>query len=141
MRQSEKGSALVEFALVAPLLLLLLLGILTVGQVIRAKLVIEGAAREAGRTWAIEQSNRLAQQQAASSIARGGLPSSAGGRSLFDPARDVRFDRQGEYIAVTVTYRQPVLFPLIARLLQPGSQGESALTIRGLALFRIEGTG
>lgn len=137
-RDRTKGSALVEFALVVPLLLLLLLGIMVVGIVINAKIVVAGAAREAGRSWAIEQSDRQARQRAAAAIAGGGLPTRSGGVVLFDPTRDVSFDQRGEYIAVTVRYRQPTFVPLLARILDPDSPQDGTLTLRSQALFRVE---
>lgn len=138
MKRSRRGSALVEFALVAPLLLLLLLGILVIGLVINAKIVVAGAAREAGRSWAIEHSDRKARERAAEAITGGGLPTRLGGQRLFDPLRDVAFDRRGEYIAVTVTYRQPSFVPLLAWVIDRQSPGDGTLTIRGQAIFRVE---
>ncbi|MFZ5825168.1 MAG: TadE/TadG family type IV pilus assembly protein [Bacillota bacterium] len=139
MKRRQRGSALVEFALVAPLLIMLLLGIMVVGMVINAKIVVAGAAREAGRAWAIEQSDQRARQRAADAITGGGLPTRSGGRLLFDPDRDVRFDRREEYIAVTVSYRQPTFVPLLAWLLDPHSPRDGMLTLKGQALFRVEG--
>ena len=48
-RRDERGSSLVEFALVAPLLFMLLLGILTGGTALSHKLDLSTAAREAAR--------------------------------------------------------------------------------------------
>jgi hypothetical protein len=133
-----RGSALVEFALIAPLLLLLLLGIMVVGIAINAKIVVTGAAREGARTWAIEQGDDAARARAAEAIRAGGLPWHSGPTTLFDPASDVAFDRQGAYIAVTVTYRQPTFVPLLGRILDPQSPGDGTLTLRSRALFRVE---
>lgn len=137
-RNRQRGSALVEFALVAPLLILLLLGIMVIGVMINAKIVVAGAAREAGRTWAIVQSDQLARQKAAEAIQGGGLPDRAGGQILFDPNRDVQFAPQGDYIAVTVRYRQPTLVPLLAQLIDPDSPDDGTVTLRSQALFRVE---
>lgn len=138
MKRLQRGSALVEFAMVAPLLVLLLLGIMVIGLVINAKIVVAGAAREAGRSWAIQQSERKARELAADAITGGGLPTQTRGQILFDPLRDVEFNRRGEYIAVTVTYRQPAFVPLLADLLDPDSPGDGTLTLRSQALFRVE---
>lgn len=53
MKQSEKGAAAVEFALVVPLLLLLLIGMLEFGRVYNAQIELSGAAREGARTMAV----------------------------------------------------------------------------------------
>jgi len=70
----ERGQALVEFAIIAPLLLLLIFGIVDLSRLYHAWVTVEGAAREGarygvtGRTdCAISSSDRLAciQYQAA----------------------------------------------------------------------------
>lgn len=53
--KSERGAAAVEFALVVPLLLLLLLGIIEFGRVFNAQLQLSAAARESVRVMAIQK--------------------------------------------------------------------------------------
>jgi Flp pilus assembly protein TadG len=53
VRQREEGAAIVEFALVAPLLVLLLFGIIQFGRVFNAKVTYTHAAREAVRVVAV----------------------------------------------------------------------------------------
>lgn len=135
--KGRRGAAMVEFALVAPLLILVLLGIMVMGVVINSKIVVAGAAREAGRTWAIVKNDSQARNKAAEAITSGGLKVAANGANLFDPNHDVKFQHQGDYINVTVTYRQPIFVPMIAQLIDPGSQG-GLLTLRSNAVFRVE---
>jgi Flp pilus assembly protein TadG len=52
---SERGAAAVEFALVVPLLLLLLLGVVEFGRVLNAQLQLSAAARESVRVMAIQK--------------------------------------------------------------------------------------
>ena len=52
---SERGAAAVEFALVVPLLLLLLLGVIEFGRVFNAQLQLSAAARESVRVMAIQK--------------------------------------------------------------------------------------
>jgi Flp pilus assembly protein TadG len=52
-RKTEKGQSLVEFALVIPLLLLLVIGIFEFGRAWMTKNVMTGAAREAARMAAV----------------------------------------------------------------------------------------
>lgn len=134
----RRGSAMVEFALVAPLLVLLLVGIMVMGVIINAKIVVAGAAREAGRTWAVSKEDARARARAVDSVTGGGLKFHAGGEVLFDPTRDVTFRRQGDYIIATVNYRQPVFVPLMARIIDPGSGGAGHITLRSEAIFRVE---
>ena len=138
LRQERRGSILVEFAAVVSLLVLLLAGTMVLGLIINAKLVVATAAREGGRTWAIVKSDSVARAKAADAVAGGGLKFHDGRRTLFDPARDVRFSLRGDYIYTTVTYRQPVFLPLIASLLDPGHGRDGYLTLQNVAVFRAE---
>lgn len=134
----RRGSAMVEFALVAPLLILILVGIMVMGVVINAKIVVAGAAREAGRTWAVHKEDSRARAKATDSITGGGLKIASDSRILFEPNQDVQFQRQGDYILVTVTYRQPTFVPLLARLIDPSSPNDGTITLRSQAVFRVE---
>lgn len=53
--KNESGAAAVEFALVVPVLLLLLLGIIEFGRVFNAQMQVTAAAREAVRVMAIQK--------------------------------------------------------------------------------------
>lgn len=53
--RNETGAAAVEFALVVPVLLLLLLGIIEFGRVFNAQMQVTAAAREAVRMMAIQK--------------------------------------------------------------------------------------
>lgn len=133
---NDRGSVIVEFALIAPLLILVLLGIMGMGVLINAKIVVAGAAREAGRAWAIVKDDAPARAKAADAITSGGLKLRDGGQNLFDPAQDVRFQRQGDYVTVTVTYRQPTFAPLLAQVLD--GSGTGYITLRSQSIFRVE---
>src|SRR5213593_4457747 len=71
----ERGSATVEFALVLPLVLVVVLGLVQVGLVVRDRLLVEAAARAAARAAAVQDD--LAAIDAAAFQAAAGL----------DPAR------------------------------------------------------
>ena len=53
--RSERGQSLVEFALVLPMLLVLLLGIADFGRIFQAGIVTETAARNGAETAALER--------------------------------------------------------------------------------------
>ena len=68
---SECGAAAVEFALVVPILLLLLVGIIEFGRVYNAQIELTAAARQGVRVMAIQNSPsaaRTATEQAAPSL-------------------------------------------------------------------------
>ncbi len=52
--KNEKGQSLVEFALVMPILMLILLGIIEFGWLYNAKITMTSAAREGARVYAIK---------------------------------------------------------------------------------------
>ena len=52
--RSERGAAAVEFALVVPILLVLLLGIIEFGRAYNVQISLTHAARETARTMAID---------------------------------------------------------------------------------------
>ncbi len=68
MRRNERGAAAVEFALVLPLLVLLLAGIAELGRVFYLQATLAGAAREGARVMAL-QNNATAAVTAVKSAA------------------------------------------------------------------------
>jgi Flp pilus assembly protein TadG len=69
--RSERGAVALEFALLLPILLLLLLGIVEFGRAYNAQITLTQAAREAVRVMAIEDDAALAESstiQAAASL-------------------------------------------------------------------------
>jgi Flp pilus assembly protein TadG len=55
-RERERGAAAVEFALVVPLLLMLVLGIAEIGRIYNVQTTLSGAAREGVRVMALQNS-------------------------------------------------------------------------------------
>ena len=76
--RGESGQALVEAALVLPVLLVLVFGVVMAGRVVHAKIAVQAAAREGSRTLATassEEQGLTASDDAARSAADGyGLP-------------------------------------------------------------------
>lgn len=64
-RVKDRGAAVVEFALLLPLLLLLLFGIIDFGRALNAQITITQAAREGARLVALNQPNVVSRTQAA----------------------------------------------------------------------------
>ena len=70
--RNERGAAAVEFALIAPILLLLLMGIAEFGRAYHIQTTLSGAAREGVRAMALENSPaaaRAAAKKAAPTVA------------------------------------------------------------------------
>lgn len=70
-RASERGAAAVEFAILAPILIMLLLGIMEFGRAYNVQITLSNAAREGVRVMAINNSSpsaKAAVQSAASAL-------------------------------------------------------------------------
>ena len=100
--RSERGQAAVEFALVAPLLIALLLGIIQAGIAFSHYLAVTDAARAAARKAVVARfdGTTVADIQQAAKDAAGGL---AVGVTVADPT-DPSFTHAGSTLQVTVTY-------------------------------------
>ncbi|MFC8597920.1 TadE/TadG family type IV pilus assembly protein [Isoptericola sp. NPDC057191] len=71
-QRTERGAAAVEFALVVPLLLVLVLGIVELGRLYHVQAMLDGAAREGVRAMALKNdpaAARAATRAAASPVA------------------------------------------------------------------------
>jgi len=100
--KSNKGQNLVEFALVVPLLLLLVIGIAEFGRAWMTKNILTGAAREAVRILAVPPGTITPQARADNILRSAGITTATvsvnSGSLAYDP------------VSVTVTYGFPVLF-------------------------------
>jgi Flp pilus assembly protein TadG len=81
---SDRGSAAVEFALLFPILLLIVFGIIDFGRALNAQITLTQAAREGARLAAVGQPNVASRTQAAAvglnpvSVSVTGCPTGAG---------------------------------------------------------------
>jgi Flp pilus assembly protein TadG len=74
MRATSSGQSLVEFALVLPVLILILMGILDAGRLVYAYNAVSNAAREAGRTAIVDQGAQAVRDRAAQQATALGVP-------------------------------------------------------------------
>lgn len=103
----ERGASVVEFALVAPLLIMLLFGMASCARAFQVQAGVSGAAREAARTMAI--TNDLAQARSVAVDAAGNQAVTlSSGQVSISPAT-CSGAVAGTNVRVTITYRyQPV---------------------------------
>jgi Flp pilus assembly protein TadG len=104
----REGSAVVEFALVLPLVLVVALALVQVGLLVRDRLLVEAAARAGARAAAVEPD-----EGAIRSAALAAAPD-------LDPAlasiQVMRSGAQGDPVTVSIGYDEPIRVPFIAWL-------------------------
>ena len=113
----QRGQATVEFALLLPVVMLLLLAVLQVAVVVRAQVLVTHAAREAARAVAVDERSGAALDGARSS----GALDPARLRVLVGPR-----GRPGGRVQVQLRYRAPTDVALIGALLDDVELGADA---------------
>ena len=110
-RRRDRGSAAVEFALVLPILMLLIFALVDFGRMLSAKITVTGAAREGARAAAIigpeEGASRV---RAASGDLGEAVTSDVVG--CPDPDTDPDADPENTDATVTVTYHFTFVTPV-----------------------------
>jgi Flp pilus assembly protein TadG len=141
-RRHERGAAAVEFALVMPILLLIVFGIIDFGYLYGQKLALNNAARQSARYAAVENRtcNDVTQQAVDASAPTITLPASnvtIKRTSLATPCGTPTTDlpckgsADQDNVSVTLTYDAPVLVPVV-----PGLGTHKVLAATGV--FRCE---
>jgi Flp pilus assembly protein TadG len=120
--RDERGSAVVEFALVVPLLLLVALGLIQVAVIGRDRLVVEHAARAGAREAAVTSDDAAVRDAV--------LEETAG----LDPARvSIDIARSGSFgdpVSVRASYDVVVAAPLAGWLVPGSVRVEAVVTMR-----------
>jgi len=122
--REEKGTALLEAALVTPLLALIFCLVIQFGITVEFQLVTTEAARAGAREYAATGSASSARHAAEE------MMDQIEGRGKFDADRDIEVDTSSN-VEVTVNYGAPVLFPVVVEAFG----GEGVIGITGEATF------
>lgn len=120
----ERGAAAVEFALVLPVLILLIMGLLEFSRLYNVQISLSNAAREGARTMVLTKDpaqSRTAAIAAAPSVS----PAISSGQIVFSPATCT----PGAQMKVTITY---------SAALMTGFFGVT-LPLRGVGVMRCGG--
>ena len=102
--RSDRGAVAVEFALIFPILIVILIGIIEYGSMFNAQLLVTGAAREGARAMSV--SGSVAQAQSAAVDASDGL---APALTTADVNVSSATCTDGSDVTVTITYVKPFL--------------------------------
>lgn len=122
-RMSQRGQSLVEFTLLLPVLMVLLLGLLDVGRLYYAYVAVTDAASE-GANYGARNPSDTTEIKARASMATEGL--------VEVSPDDVTITSSSDLITVTVTYDHSLLTPFIGAMLPGG-----VLPLRGVAVHTL----
>lgn len=122
----DNGASMAEFAIVAPVLIMLTFGAIEFGIAFNRAQAIEAAAREGARLASI-QSTTQADIDARVAAALAGLPITPNPVQV-NPS--VCAGRAGQQVEVIVTAPHPINIPLVV---------STTVTLTGQAVFRCEG--
>ena len=143
--RSRRGGAIVETAVMVPVLIILMVGIVQVGALVNVKLVVSEAAREAAREYATyageTKEGRLCPEGLARATSRAAdIVSSIpyGGGFEFELSVPPK-NRPDETVTVKVCYACPVFVPGIGRLVSDSPVWEgNSVVLTGRAIFNRE---
>lgn len=124
--KNQKGQALVEFAIVLPVLLMLVMGIIQFGMMLNSYLAIENASREGARAGIVGSTDAEIESLIISSS-----PSlnPADLTVTLTPSEANR--RSGDTLTVKVTYNYKFTIPIISSLFNDGKMltGQTSMRI------------
>lgn len=124
-RKRKTGQAMVETALVLPLVLLILLGIAQFGLIMSAQLTLQNSAREGARLGATGAGDSAVSDRV---VATAGILDPARLTIVVTPGESSRI--QGSNIAVRVGYRMDIIIPIIAQIIGSELNLSSEVTMR-----------
>jgi Flp pilus assembly protein TadG len=125
-RANERGAILAEFALVAPVLIMILFGIIEFAFVLSRSQAVEAAAREGGRLASLS-STTTADIESRVDDALAAVPLDGAPTVTVSP--QVCLGREGQAVTVTVTAPHRLTIPLVL---------DRQLTLEGRSVFRCE---
>jgi Flp pilus assembly protein TadG len=136
LRREERGQALVEFALILPILLIMVLGIIDFGRAWNLQQTITQAAREAARAAAVDNQEVTTQAQV-DSVAAATIAASS-----FDPALatvTVTGLKAGIGTTVEVRIQMPYRFGFLAPFVRlVATDNNAVMNLETYARFRNE---
>ena len=132
--KSEDGNVLVEFALIMPVLLLLIAGIIQFGFILNAKVAVNSASYEAARAATLSENPGVDAVNAVVNYADASLPGWDLGERLGVEV-DLSGNDPGDIVRVNVSYNIPVFFSKI--ISGSGIKGEFFKVI-GISTMQIE---
>lgn len=133
--KADDGASAVEFGLIAPVLFLLVLGIMQFGLIFFQSMQVESAAREGARIASLRYTG--AEVVARARAAAPGVDLTGAGAIVVTPADPSSTAvAQNSEVAVSVTSQVPVILPFMSAAMDP--DGDGNYRIASVARQRIE---
>jgi len=121
--KNEKGQGLVEFALIVPILILILMAIIEFGFMFNTFLSLSNGVREGGRLAALGGNDAAIEMKI---ITSGGLLEAGNIQVSINPSTRHR----GDEIKIAATYRYYFITPILGGILSSGVELSSELSVR-----------
>ncbi|WP_409226786.1 TadE/TadG family type IV pilus assembly protein [Gudongella sp. SC589] len=131
-KRDEQGQSLVEFALILPVLLLLLMGIIQSGIIYGGYVAVSNAAREGARIGIVEKDKN--KMILSIDNAFDDSPYLEKGEITIDPANGVFVN--GQSLSVTVEGKVPIIVPMMERYFEDGFYTVSKTSVMMVEGFR-----
>lgn len=132
--QSENGNVLLEFALIMPVLILILAGIVQFGFLLNGKIAVNSASYEAARAATLSDNPEEDAINAVISYASASLP----GWDLKEQLSikiNTTGNSPGDSIQIEVFYDVPLFF---SKILPISESGSSSFKVSGSSMMQIE---
>ena len=134
--RKESGQSLVEFAVVLPLLLLLVFGIIEFGRIFQASLVVNHAARESARQAIVAEDAREATIKQVVEIAGSSLGLIFEDNVTTYPSGDKALNNllRGQTLIVQVDYDVKLVTPIISSIISD----DGKYSVQGKVYMMVE---
>lgn len=132
--QSENGNVLVEFALIMPVLILILAGIVQFGFLLNGKIAVNSASYEAARAATLSDNLEADAINAVTSYASASLP----GWNLQEQLSieiNTTGNSPGDSVQIKVFYDVPLFF---SKILPISESGSNSFKVSGSSMMQIE---
>ncbi|MGE5379742.1 MAG: TadE/TadG family type IV pilus assembly protein [Methylocystaceae bacterium] len=126
MKDPEAGQALVEMAIVLPILLLLIIGLIQIGNIYSTSLSMNSLVRDAARSGVVGASNDAINQLVET---RGVMLAPERLSVAVDPVQETD-RRRGQPLTVTINYSVPINVPVLMNMLPNPFPLQASCTMR-----------
>lgn len=128
LRRTETGQAIAEMALVLPILIVLLFGIVEFGRVLNTYMIVTNLSREAARTGAVGGTDSAITASVQNGAVASGLETSQISVSITPTSISKRV--RGSSVEVSVDYPVDIIAPVIGVIIGDPYIVESQTTMR-----------